>query len=52
MKYAILRTKKLKEWGNICASLEHNFRERMTPNADEKSDGIEYPYRGKFNRRS
>lgn len=35
MKYAILRTKKLKEWGNICASLEHNFRERLTPNADE-----------------
>lgn len=35
MNYAILRTKKLKEWGNICASLEHNFRERITPNADE-----------------
>lgn len=35
MNYAILRTKKLKEWGNICASLEHNFRERLTPNADE-----------------
>lgn len=35
MKYVILRTKKLKEWGNICASLEHNFRERITPNADE-----------------
>lgn len=35
MSYAILRTKKLKEWGNICASLEHNFRERLTPNADE-----------------
>lgn len=34
MSYAILRTKKLKEWGNICASLEHNFRERLTPNAD------------------
>lgn len=35
MTYAILRTKKLKEWGNICASLQHNFRERLTPNADE-----------------
>lgn len=34
MSYAILRTKKLTEWGNICASLEHNFRERLTPNAD------------------
>ena len=34
MSYAILRAKKLKEWGNICASLEHNFRERLTPNAD------------------
>ena len=40
MKYAILRTKKLKEWGNICASLEHNFRERMTPNADENRTGL------------
>ncbi|HDR0700207.1 TPA: plasmid recombination protein [Pasteurella multocida] len=35
MNYAILRTKKLKEWGSICASLEHNFRERLTLNADE-----------------
>lgn len=35
MTYAILRTKKLKEWGSICASLQHNFRERLTPNADE-----------------
>lgn len=40
MKYAILRTKKLKEWGNICASLEHNFRERITPNADENRTGL------------
>lgn len=35
MSFAILRTTKLKEWGNISASLQHTFRERITPNADE-----------------
>ena len=35
MSFAILRTTKLKDWGNISASLQHTFRERLTPNADE-----------------
>ena len=34
MSYAILRTEKLKTMGNIAASLSHNYRLRMTPNAD------------------
>ena len=34
MSYAILRIKKLQKMGNICASFDHNFRERDTPNAD------------------
>lgn len=32
--YAILRTSKLKTFGNIAASASHNFRERETLNAD------------------
>jgi hypothetical protein len=32
--YAILRAKKLKTAGSVAASLQHNFRERETPNAD------------------
>ena len=32
--YAILRTAKLKTFGNIAASASHNFRERETLNAD------------------
>lgn len=32
--YAILRVKKIKEMGNMAASLQHTFRERETPNAD------------------
>lgn len=35
MSFAILRTTKLKDWGNISASLQHTFRERLTPNADD-----------------
>ena len=34
MAYAILRTAKLKTFGNIAASASHNFRERETLNAD------------------
>lgn len=33
-KFAILRTAKLKTIGNIAGSGSHNFRERVTPNAD------------------
>lgn len=36
--YAILRTEKLKTWGNVSASLQHNFRSRPTPNADPEGD--------------
>lgn len=32
--YAILRTEKLKTWGNVSASLQHNVRSRPTPNAN------------------
>lgn len=35
MSFAILRTAKLKDWGNISASLQHTFRERVTPNSDQ-----------------
>lgn len=35
MSFAILRTSKLKDWGNISASLQHTFRERKTLNADD-----------------
>lgn len=34
MAYAILRTKKLKSFGEIGGSLSHNYRTRHTPNAD------------------
>ena len=34
MAYAILRTAKLKSFGEIGGSLAHTFRERHTPNAD------------------
>lgn len=34
MNYAIIRTAKLKTMGNIAASGQHNFRERLTENAD------------------
>jgi hypothetical protein len=34
--YAILRVAKLTSFGNIAASGHHNFRERVTKNADEK----------------
>lgn len=34
MTYAILRTKKLKSFGEIGGSLAHTFRTRHTPNAD------------------
>lgn len=34
MSFAILRTKKLKTFGNIAGSLSHNYRTRDTPNAD------------------
>lgn len=34
MAYAILRAKKLKTAGSVAAALQHNFRERTTPNAD------------------
>ncbi|MFC0915870.1 MobV family relaxase [Pasteurella multocida] len=40
MSFAILRTTKLKDWGNISASLQHTFRERLTPNADETRTGL------------
>lgn len=33
MAYAILRAKKLKTAGSVAAALQHNFRERPTPNA-------------------
>jgi len=34
--YAIMRCKKLKSMGNIAAALQHCYRERETPNADEQ----------------
>ena len=34
MSYAILRTAKLKSFGEIGGSLSHNYRTRPTPNAD------------------
>ena len=34
MKYAILRTQKLKATGAVWRSLKHAFREQPTPNAD------------------
>lgn len=34
MAFAILRTEKLKTLGNVSASASHNFRERVTLNAD------------------
>lgn len=40
MSFAILRTEKLKDWGSISASLQHTFRERLTPNADENRTGL------------
>lgn len=36
MNYCILRTDKLSTFGNITGSSEHNFRERVTENADPK----------------
>ena len=32
--YAIMRCSKLKTMGSVASSLQHNFRERETPNAD------------------
>jgi hypothetical protein len=40
MSFAILRTSKLKTWGNIGGSLAHNFREIETPNADCSRTGL------------
>lgn len=34
MAFAIMRCKKLKTFGGVAASLQHNYRERETPNAD------------------
>lgn len=34
MAFTILRTAKLRTYGNIAASAEHTYRERPTPNAD------------------
>jgi hypothetical protein len=34
MPYAIMRAKKLTTMGAVAASMQHNFRERETPNAD------------------
>ena len=34
--YGILRVAKVKSMGNMAASLQHTFRERETPNADER----------------
>lgn len=36
MAYAILRTAKLKSFGEIGGSLSHNYRTRFTPNADQR----------------
>lgn len=47
-KFAILRTAKLKSFGNIGASLAHNYRTRPTPNADpSKSEKNIHAFRGK-----
>lgn len=40
MPYAIMRLKKLKGFGAIAASLQHNFRERDTPNADPQQTSL------------
>ena len=39
MPHAIIRTAKLKKFGNISGSASHNFRERKTPNADGDKTG-------------
>ena len=39
MPHAIIRTAKLKKFGNISGSASHNFRERKTPNADKDKTG-------------
>ena len=39
MHYAILRTAKLKTFGNVGGSLSHTFRTRETPNADTARAG-------------
>lgn len=39
-KYAILRAEKLKTFGNIGASLSHNYRTRPTPNADPERENL------------
>ena len=36
MSFAIFRTAKISTMGNLRASAEHNFRERVTLNADAK----------------
>ena len=36
MSFAILRTAKLKSFGEIGGSLSHNYRTRFTPNANLK----------------
>lgn len=35
MSFAILRTAKLKSFGELGGSLSHNYRTRFTPNADK-----------------
>lgn len=35
MNFAIMRAKKLKTMGSVAAALQHCYRERTTPNADE-----------------
>jgi hypothetical protein len=34
MAFAIMRAKKLATMGSVASSMQHNFRERETPNAD------------------
>ena len=43
MKYAILRTAKIKSVGGIAGSLTHNYRTAPTPNADSERTHMNYP---------
>lgn len=41
MALAICRIKKLKSWGDLCGSVLHTTRERVTPNADPSVNNLQ-----------
>lgn len=44
MNFAIMRCKKLKTIGSVASALQHNFRERETPNADTTKTHANHHY--------